>query len=343
MKRLVLALAVSVTAALALAPGASAAEYNCPGTFQVLHNDRIGSMQLPAGAYVITLLNENEVGCSEASRLFTQFLEDWDGRLPRPWVGIASSRTFTEGRGSGIGFRVTPTSNPPGPPHPPSSRVCPGYFTVLHNDRIGSFGIPKGRYHLILLSRSTRFNCAAASRNFTRFLQDWDGRLPRPWFLDPSTGSFMRGSIHIGFRIREYLTPGGNENGRHPRGQQRCPATFRVLNNDSIGRLNLRRGNYNVWVSGGLSCSGSTRLFASFLRRRLGRAAAAVEAERAVGDVPSRRVELRLPGQVPQPLTKFRQVGAEMLVERLAHPPPLVRARHPEAAEQLPLPLERQL
>ena len=266
MKRLALALAVSVTAALALAPGASAAEFNCPGTFQVLHNDRIGNMQLPEGAYVITLLNEDEVGCSEASRLFTQFLEDWDGVLPRPWVGIASSRTFTEGRGSGIGFRVTPSSNPPGPPHPPSSRVCPGYFTVLHNDRIGSFGIPKGRYHLILLSRSTRFSCAAASRNFTRFLQDWDGRLPRPWFLDPSTGSFMRGSIHIGFRIRPYRTSGGRERGRHPvSGESRCPATFRVLHNDSIGSLNLRRGNYNVWVSGGLSCSGSTPLFASFL------------------------------------------------------------------------------
>lgn len=268
MRRLVLTLVSTAAIALGFAPGASAAENNCPGTFEVLHNDRIGSMDLPAGPYVITLLDANEIGCSEASRLFTQFLEDWDGVLPRPWVADPATRTFREGRGSSIGFRVTPSSGPtpPTPPHPPSSRVCPGYFTVEHNDRIGSFRIPASRYHLILLSRSTRFSCAAASRDFTRFLQDWDGVLPRPWFLDRTTGTFIRGSLQIGFRIRPYRTNGGNSNGRYPaRGEERCPATFRVQHNDSIGRLKLPRGNYNVWVSGGLSCAGSTRLFARFL------------------------------------------------------------------------------
>ena len=273
MKRTLLALAVTMTAALALAPGASAAEYNCPGTFQVLHNDRIGSMDLPAGPYVVTLLDSTEIGCSEASHLFSQFLQDWDGRLPRPWVANAATRTFTEGRGSSIGFRVTPDSSPPTPPtppvppHPPSSRVCPGYFSVLHNDRIGSFRIPKGQYHLILLSRSTQYSCSLASRDFARFLQDWDGVLPNPWFLDTATGSFLKGSSHLGFRIRPYRTSGGSGGGRYPsRGQSKCPATFRVLNNDSIGSLSLRRGNYNVWVSGGLTCPGSTTLFARFLQ-----------------------------------------------------------------------------
>ena len=267
-RRTLTALAVVAAAAFALAPSASAAEADCPGTFEVLHNDRIGSMQLPKGPYVVTLLDSTEIGCTEASRLFSQFLEDFDGRLPRPWVGAASTRTFTEGRASSIGFRVTPATNPlpPTPPHPPSKRVCPGYFSVLHNDYIGNLSIPRGRYHLILLSLTNSYSCSRASSDFARFLQDFDGVLPRPWYLDPATASFQRGSSHVGFRIKAYVTTGGSGNGRHPSGgQTRCPATFRVLNNDSIGKLKLRRGNYNVWVRG-LSCPRSSTLFARFLQ-----------------------------------------------------------------------------
>ena len=76
----------------------------------------------------------------------------------------------------------------------------------------------------------------------------------------------MRGSRHIGFRIKPYVDDGGTSNGgRYPvRGETRCP-TFRVLHNDSIGRLVLPKGTYNVWVRGRLSCSASTRLFDQFL------------------------------------------------------------------------------
>jgi hypothetical protein len=268
MKRTLAGLVATAALALALAPSASAAEATCPGTFQVLHNDRIGAMQLPAGPYIVTVLDSATMGCTEASHLFTQFLEDWDGRLPRPWVANNSTRTFTAGRGSSVGFSVTPGSPtpplPPNPPHPPSSRVCAGYFTVLHNDHIGDFSIPKGRYRITLLGYAG-VSCSQASSYLARFLQDWDGVLPRPWFIDPSTGSFMRGSRHIGFRIKPYVDDGGSTTGRHPvRGETRCP-TFRVLHNDRIGRLSLRRGSYNVWVRGGLACSRSTTLFADFL------------------------------------------------------------------------------
>jgi hypothetical protein len=268
-QRTLAGLVATAALALALAPSASAAEATCPGTFQVLHNDRIGAMQLPAGAYTITVLDSATMGCTEASHLLSQFLEDWDGRLPRPWVATNSTRTFTAGRNSTVGFRVTPGEptppTPPNPPDPPSSRVCAGYFTVLDNDRIGSFSIPRGRYRITLLGYAG-VSCSQASTLFARFLQDFDGVLPRPWFLDPSTGSFMKGSRHIGFRIKPYVEDGGSSRGRHPvRGETRCP-TFRVLNNDQIGRLVLPRGTYNVWVRGRLSCARSTTLFAQFLQ-----------------------------------------------------------------------------
>jgi hypothetical protein len=268
-QRTLAGLVATAALALALAPSASAAEATCPGTFQVLHNDRIGAMQLPAGAYTITVLDSATMGCTEAAQLLSQFLEDWDGRLPRPWVATNSTRTFTAGRNSTVGFRVTPGEptppTPPNPPDPPSSRVCAGYFTVLDNDRIGSFSIPRGRYRITLLGYAG-VSCSQASTLFARFLQDFDGVLPRPWFLDPSTGSFMKGSRHIGFRIKPYVEDGGSSRGRHPvRGETRCP-TFRVLNNDQIGRLVLPRGTYNVWVRGRLSCARSTTLFAQFLQ-----------------------------------------------------------------------------
>jgi hypothetical protein len=268
-QRTLAGLVATAALALALAPSASAAEAACPGTFQVLHNDRIGAMQLPAGPYTVTVLDSATMGCTEASQLFSQFLEDWDGRLPRPWVANNTTRTFTAGRTSTVGFRITPGEpappTPPNPPHPPSSRVCAGYFTVLHNDRIGSFSIPRGRYRITLLGYAG-VTCSQASTLFARFLQDFDGVLPRPWFLDPSTGSFMKGSRHIGFRIKPYVEDGGSSRGRHPvRGETRCP-TFRVLNNDQIGRLVLPRGTYNVWVRGRLSCARSTTLFAQFLQ-----------------------------------------------------------------------------
>ena len=100
MKKTLTGLAAVAATFLALAPSASAVEANCPGTFDVLHNDRIGNLQLPKGPYVVTVLDTTTMGCTEASRLFAEFLEDWDGRLPRPWVANNSTRTFQAGRGS---------------------------------------------------------------------------------------------------------------------------------------------------------------------------------------------------------------------------------------------------
>ena len=75
-----------------------AATVTCPGTFQVEHDDRVGQLSLPGGPYTITATN---TGCAASSQLFTQFLNDWDGRLPGGWRPTAQG----VGRGTFVGPR----------------------------------------------------------------------------------------------------------------------------------------------------------------------------------------------------------------------------------------------
>ena len=110
-------------------------------------------------------------------------------------------------------------------------------FRVLQNDWIGTFAIPKGDYTLSLLSIGP-MTCGQATSRFSAFLQDWDGRLPSPWTARPGTGTFMKGSIYVGFRIAPAVTP---LPGPTPTRGTRCPGTFRVQHNDRIGALSCRR------------------------------------------------------------------------------------------------------
>lgn len=266
--------ALAAAAVLALPAGASAqggSQAVCPATFEVLHDDTVGALYLPKGAYTVTLLDASALSCAQASDLLRQFLEDWDGRLPRPWVVNAQTSSFTRSAGGAVGFSLAPTgggNGGGGGGHHPHGTACPGTFEVLHNDRIGSFAIPEGNYQITLLSVG-RITCARASAYFARFLQDYDGILPAPWVLDTETGSFMRGRRNVGLRIKPVAgppRPSGGGSGTHPTGN-RCPATFRVLNNDRIGRLRLRKGPYRVTLLGrSLSCPRASQLFASFLQ-----------------------------------------------------------------------------
>ncbi|MDQ3809985.1 MAG: hypothetical protein M3336_06815, partial [Chloroflexota bacterium] len=79
---------------------------HCPGTFRVLHNDRIGVLRLPAGPYIITILRGGGLSCSRAATLFSSFLLRPGGSLPRPWVLNAAYARFTQGRTSSVGFQV---------------------------------------------------------------------------------------------------------------------------------------------------------------------------------------------------------------------------------------------
>jgi hypothetical protein len=139
---------------------------------------------------------------------------------------------------------------------------------VLHNDHIGRLAIPRGRYRIVLLSVGS-LSCSRAAVLLARFLQDWDGVLPRPWKLDPGTATFERGHRHVGFRIKPWSGPfpSGGGGGRHPSDGSRCPGTFLVQHNDRIGALRLRRGRYLITRLRGRSpsCARASSLFASFL------------------------------------------------------------------------------
>ncbi len=81
----------------------------CPGTFRVLHNDRIGAMKLPAGSYTIKLASHNTPGlnCKTASHDFAYFLNnDWAGNLPRPWKMNVSAKSFYMNNTPSDGFSV---------------------------------------------------------------------------------------------------------------------------------------------------------------------------------------------------------------------------------------------
>jgi hypothetical protein len=77
--------------------------------FTVLHNDKIGKLQLPAGKYNIFLVNAKKGGetCSDADADFAHLLNYPQGP-PAPWVMDAKTGTFWHGSTSGEGFRVKP-------------------------------------------------------------------------------------------------------------------------------------------------------------------------------------------------------------------------------------------
>lgn len=166
------------------------------------------------------------------------------------------------------------------PSNADAARVkCNGTFRVLHNDRIGRLALPRGNYKITILATG-RPTCAHASALFTRFLEDWDGKLPGGWRIGVANKVFLR-SPGVGFHVARVGGGGGNEgggggtgggeeteaggNGVH--GALFCPATFRVLNNDRIGPLRLRKGPY--WIvllqRRGLKCPQASRLFSRFL------------------------------------------------------------------------------
>lgn len=203
-RTLIAGLLASGAAALAAAPAqaqAPAAPPACPASFSVLHDDRIGSLILPAGSYTLTVLDPATLSCAAAAAAFRRFLEDFDGKLPSPWRLDAASATFSGP--AGAGFTVAPATTPSGGgggTHPATGLACPGTFRVLHNDRIGRLRLPAGRYR-VTLGATAPVSCPGSSRALARFLARPSGRLPRGWRLVPATGTFMRNGV-VAFRIK---------------------------------------------------------------------------------------------------------------------------------------------
>jgi hypothetical protein len=88
----------------ARAGGGSHGDLACPGTFEVLHDDRIGRLRIPAGDYSITRLGAN-ITCGRAVRLLRRFLQRPSGRLGRGWVLLPQSAEFVK-FSSNHGFRI---------------------------------------------------------------------------------------------------------------------------------------------------------------------------------------------------------------------------------------------
>jgi hypothetical protein len=228
----------------------------CPGTFQVLNNDRVGTLSLPAGPYVIRI--NGKLSCGQASSLFTTFLYQWTGDLPGGWV--VTSNGFRKGATS---FSVARTRRKP-PSPAPSSRTCPGTFSVLHDDRIGPASFPQGNYVITLLKASTsHFSCQTASRTFAYFLNTRSIKpLPYPWLLTMATRTFTEKTTGVGFRVAPNVllgspqtgpkvTAGGGETVGTP-----CRPLYRVTGgNARIDNFVLDKGAYQIWAIGNLTCT----------------------------------------------------------------------------------------
>lgn len=264
----VLAVTIWAIAAMALVPSAASAQTStlttCPGTYQLLVNDTIGTLKLTAGAYYITVLNPANLSCVKATQDLGEFLQDFDGKLRKPWIYDTSSSTFVRGKGSPIGFFVSRV----GPVSGGNNNVCPGTFQVLHDDHIGKLKLKSGPYRITVINLSA-LSCAKASQNFAEFLQDYDGKLRRPWIIASlSSATFTRGSgSDIGFRVKPATKKSSGKGGGKSQGE--CSGTFRVVNGTQIGSVKFKAGPYLTFPQkgSGLSCTRANAYFTQFLDR----------------------------------------------------------------------------
>ncbi len=262
----------ALLAALFLLPAGSApaaSSSTCSSTFQVLHNDHIGNMSLPAGAYTVTV--SGSLSCSSASTLFASFLQDYDGNLAYPWHANNAKLSFTSGNGP-TGFSVKRASfpAPPSTPATPANPVaCPAVFSNLQNDHIGTAQYPKGSYRLSLTSGG--FTCLQASQLFAIFLDSPIDNLPSPWSTatissNPATTRFANLSNGVGFQTT-FISSSTGGGGHYPNDGTLCPSSFQVLHNDHIGSLYIPAGAYDLIDLAGssLSCSQASQAFTNLL------------------------------------------------------------------------------
>jgi hypothetical protein len=148
--------------------------------------------------------------------------------------------------------------------------TCPG-FKVLHNDRIGAAVFPAGTYTLTL--QDPRLNCKSSAELFARFLEDWDGNLPKPWVVSnegSGKASFLRaitGGTLPGFSV-ELEKKTGNEEGKiSPTLGKLCPGTFTVNSTTVVGALRFTKGSFLIYLpaGSGITCNRASVLFTRFL------------------------------------------------------------------------------
>jgi hypothetical protein len=139
-----------------------------------------------------------------------------------------------------------------------ATTTCPGTFQVQHNDKIGKFSLPQGPYTV----KATNLSCSSASSLFTTFLNDWDGKLPGGWktvIKGVGNGGFT-GPRGQSFTVQK-ASGGGTGNGLV------CSGRFTLKQNDRIGALVMKKGQYIIDRLGPLSpsCAASSKLLSQFL------------------------------------------------------------------------------
>jgi hypothetical protein len=150
-----------------------------------------------------------------------------------------------------------------------TATTCPG-FKVLHNDRIGAATFPAGSYTVTL--QDTSLNCKSSATLFARFLEDYDGVLPKPWVVaneGPGKASFLRaitGGTIPGFSV-ELTAKSEGEGGTSPTLGKLCPNTFTVNSTTVVGPLRFTKGAFLIYLpaGSGITCNRASVLFTRFL------------------------------------------------------------------------------
>ena len=194
-----LLLALAAVIALTSASRAEASKAQCGATFSVLHNDRIGTLRVPAGQYDITLIQPQRITCARASHLFARFLQDFNGVLPTNWTLNDAKARFTNV--NGFGFQIAPSSGGGGGgggQHPTGNTIkCPT-FQVLNDDLIDGQRFRQGTYAMTAIGGLA---CSKASSLFRGFLANNQNDLPGTWRLNARTGTFLRDGSGKGFQV----------------------------------------------------------------------------------------------------------------------------------------------
>jgi hypothetical protein len=147
-----------------------------------------------------------------------------------------------------------------------ATKACPG-FRVLHNDRIGTAVFPAGTYTVNLEDAS--LSCKSSAELFARFLEDWDGNLPKPWTVageGSGKASFGRGALG-GFSVELTAKAPKEGSGTNPDLGTLCPGTFTVNSTTTIETLRFTKGAFLIYLPQGsaISCGQASALFQRFL------------------------------------------------------------------------------
>jgi hypothetical protein len=252
--------AITVMFAAILAAGLTAsgsAATNCP-SFHVLHNDSIGSVKVPAGMYSVV---PTGVSCKNSSTLIARFLNDYDGVLPGGWVAASSGKTvtFTKTGGTETIEMKRGYSPSSGGSSSRQNGLCPGNFTILHNDRVGMMKLKAGQYKIT----TKGLYCWFDASKLAYFLDYTEStKLPSPWTVDAAMMKIQRSPNHY-FTLNYLGASGGG--GHSIAGKTRCSSKLKVTTASVLAGMSFPLGSYYVNVAPGTTCAGTTSMFSSWL------------------------------------------------------------------------------